>query len=196
VTTRRDFLATALASAQPLHFADVGPILAAPAVHKQVFGIRHVADGEGLGQMRNSLNAYEIARSEGPGTLHALGVLYGSSVALAFADEAWRKYRIAEALKFRGDELSASVSAGNPFANGGDASIATLSRRGAAFFVCNNALGGFAKSLVAGLGLVHGPVESVADALRAALLPGATLVPAGVAALNDAQERHYTYVAV
>ncbi len=177
-------------------YRDVGPLLDAPALHKQVFGIRRVNDGEGLGQMRNSLNAYEIARNEGPGTLHALGVLYGTSVALAFGDEMWRRYRIAEALERRGDGLSLDGAQANPFARDGDASIAALVARGSLFFVCNNALMGFAKSLVAGLGLVHEPIERVSSALRGALLPGATLVPAGVAALNDAQERKYTYVAV
>lgn len=197
MTSRRDFLAAALASAGPLHFADIGPILTAPARHKQVFGIRRVSDGEGLLQMRNALNAYEVALGEGPGTLHAAGIFYGgSSVAIAFNGAAWTTYRIADALKLRGDPIAEGSAPGNPFASGGDASIATLVGRGASFFVCNNALEGFAKSLSAGLGVVHDPIEHVADALRASLLPGTTLVPAGVAALNDAQEQHYSYVAV
>jgi intracellular sulfur oxidation DsrE/DsrF family protein len=197
MTTRRDFLAIAAASAQPLNFPDIGPILGAPARHKQAFGIRTVSDGEGLTQMRNAFDAYEIARGEGPGTLRTAGVLYGgTSIALAFDDATWRAYRIAEALKLRADAVALDTTHGNPFARGTDASIATLAARGAAFFACNNAVEGFAKSLTAELGLVHDPIARVADRLRAALLPGVTLVPAGVAAINDVQERHYTYIAV
>jgi intracellular sulfur oxidation DsrE/DsrF family protein len=197
MTTRRDFLAIAVASAQPLNFPDIGPILGAAARHKQAFGIRTVSDGEGLAQMRNAFNAYEIARGEGPGTLHTVGVFYGGpSIALAFDDATWTAYRIAEALKLRNDAVSLDTTHGNPFARGTDTSIATLVGRGAAFFACNNAVEGFAKSLTAGLGLVHDPIERVAARLRAALLPGVTLVPAGVAAINDVQEQHYTYIAV
>jgi len=197
MTTRRDFLAIAAASAQPLNFPDIGPILGAPARHNQAFGIRTVSDGEGLTQMRNAFDAYEIARGEGRGTLRTAGVLYGgTSIALAFDDATWRAYRIAEALKLRADAVALDTTHGNPFARGTDASIATLAARGAAFFACNNAVEGFAKSLTAELGLVHDPIARVADRLRAALLPGVTLVPAGVATINDVQEQHYTYVAV
>ncbi len=211
MTSRRDFLAAAaLGAAQPL-FPDIGPLLAAPHRRRQAFGITQVRDGAALGQMKNALNAYEFARREGPGTLHVVGVLYGTSVALALSDDAWRTYRVAHALHLRGDDVGRPGAAErNPFARGTpdasvgeaedprsaaqDASLAGLMRRGATFFVCNNALTGFARALVTDAG-VHGPVERVLAALRTAMLPGTILVPAGVAALNDAQEAHYTYVA-
>lgn len=172
-----------------------------------------IRDGAGLGQMRNSLNAYEYARHEGPGTLHPLAVLYGSAVALALDDEAWRTYRLAEALRARGDEVTRTgAREGNPFAHARadagvtdqtdprstaqDASITGLARRGASFFVCLNALSGFAASLVAEMGPANGTVDRVLAGMRSRLLPEIVLVPAGVAAINDAQEARYTYVAV
>jgi intracellular sulfur oxidation DsrE/DsrF family protein len=210
MSSRRDFLAAAATS--PAVFADIRPILASPRRHRQVFGISQVRDGVGLGQMRNSLNAYEYARREGAGTLHALAVLYGNAVALVLDDAAWRTYRLGEALRLRGDEVRREGARdGNPFAHphalagiddpadprsaAQDASIAALVQRGAGFFVCLNALTGFATALVTD-GFSPGPVDRVLAALRAQLLPGAIVVPAGVAAINDAQEARYTYVAV
>ena len=211
MTSRRDFLAAAaLGAAQP-RFADIGPVLAAPHRHRMAFGITQVRDGAALGQMKNAFNAYEFARREGPGTLHVVGVFYGSSVALALDDAAWRAYRVARALHLRGDDVTRPGAAtGNPFAHPSadaavtdpddprspaqDASLAGLARRGASFFVCDNALTGFARSLVTDAN-VHEPVDRVLAALRGALLPGTVLVPAGVAALNDAQEARYAYVA-
>jgi intracellular sulfur oxidation DsrE/DsrF family protein len=210
MSSRREFLAAAASG--PVAFADIGPILASPRRHRQVFGISQVRDGTGLGQMRNSLNAYEYARREGPGTLHALAVLYGTAVALALDDLVWREHRIADALRLRADEVHREgAHDGNPFAHARgntavtdpadpqsaaqDASVAALARRGASFFVCLNALTGFAAALVAG-GFATESVDHVLAALRAHLVPGTVLVPAGVAAINDAQEAHYTYVAV
>ncbi len=210
--SRRDFLAAAALGAAPPAFPDTGPLLAAPHRHRIAFGFTRVADGAGLGQMKNALNAYEFSRREGPGTAHVLGVFYGSAVALALGDAAWRTYRIGRALQLRGDAVSRTgAAARNPFARGTpdasvadaedprsaaqDASLAGLMRRGASFFVCNNALTGFARALVTDAG-VREPVDRVLGALRAALLPGTVLVPAGVAALADAQEARYAYVAV
>ncbi|HTJ27702.1 MAG TPA: hypothetical protein VMA36_16215 [Candidatus Limnocylindria bacterium] len=210
MSSRRDFLAAAASS--PAAFVDIGPILASPRRHRQVFGFAQVRDGAGLGQMRNSLNAYEYARREGPGTLHAVAVLYGSAVALALDDAVWSTHHVADALRLRGDAVQREgAREGNPFAHtrsdariddpadprslAQDASIAALGRRGASFFVCLNALTGFAGALVAG-GFAPGPVDHVLAALRAHLLPGSVVVPAGVAAINDAQEARYTYVAV
>jgi intracellular sulfur oxidation DsrE/DsrF family protein len=208
--SRRDFLALAALGAAPPAFPDTGPLLAAPHRHRIAFGFTRVADGAGLGQMKNALNAYEFSRREGPGTTHVLGVFYGSAVALALGDAAWRTYRIGRALQLRGDTVSRSgAAAGNPFARGTpdasvtdsedprssaqDASLAGLMRRGASFFVCNNALTGFARSLVTD-GNVREPVDRVLTGLRGTMLPGTVLVPAGVAALNDAQEARYSYV--
>ena len=211
MTSRRDFLAAAaLGAAQPL-FADIGPLLAAPHRHRMVFGVTQVHDGAALGQMKNAFNAYAFARREGPGTLHVVGVLYGSSVALALDDAAWRTYRIAQALRSRGDAVTRDgATAGNPFAHetadgaagdpddprssAQDTSLAALARRGTTFLVCNNALTGFARALVTDAN-VAGPVDRVLAALRAGFLPGVLLVPAGVGAINDAQEARYSYVA-
>lgn len=190
MSSRRDFLTAAASS--PVAFADIGPILASPRRHRQVFGFAHVREGAGLGQMRNSLDAYEFARREGPGTLHALAVFYASAVALALDDLVWREHHVAEALRLRGDAVQhEGAREGNPFAP----AIAALAARGASFFVCDNALTGFATTLVGG-GFAPGPLEHVLAALRAHLLPGSVVVPAGVAALNDAQEARYTYVSV
>ncbi|MGH7756645.1 MAG: hypothetical protein ACREM8_10230, partial [Vulcanimicrobiaceae bacterium] len=177
-------------------------VLNVPYRHRQVFGFGHIKAGMGLAQMRNSLNAYEFGYGVGPGTLHVAGVFYGTAVPLGLDDAAWRKYRLAEASKRRADAVTDPRAVDrNPFANDDgvartdDSTIAGLAKRGASFFMCNHALTGMATFLTVGDGLVPGSLDAVLADLRALLLPQVMLVPAGVAALNDAQEARYTYLA-
>ena len=71
-----------------------------------------------------------------------------------------------------------------------DASIDTLGKRGAVFFLCNNATTGFAQSVATALGIT--PAAAYAK-LTKNLVPHAMLVPAGVWAIHALQEAHFTY---
>lgn len=159
--------------------------------HHQVFAVQRVSNGAVFTSIANSLDAYEIAWAEGPGTLHAAVALYGNAVALAIDDEAWDAYRMRDILDAAHDPLvSPSRSTGNPFAAvGSPRSIGALQRRGVSFYVCNNALTGLARA--AGR-LTGRDARAAYDQLRRHLLSGCELVPAGVAVINALQEQHYT----
>jgi intracellular sulfur oxidation DsrE/DsrF family protein len=71
--------------------------------------------------------------------------------------------------------------------------------QGVSFFVCNNALSGFAFELAqkvapGGASVTRESVVAIHDELAAHFLPGTMLVPAGVAAVNAAQEARFTFL--
>jgi intracellular sulfur oxidation DsrE/DsrF family protein len=150
--------------------------------HRQVFGADGVDIGSLLEEMTSSFDAYEFALGEGPGTLEVLAVLYGAATPAAIAGPVWRTYRLAARLHRR-DPV-------NPFG----ARVAALQARGARFVACNNSLRGLAIAVANGVPTVQQPVDDVLQAMRANLLPGVTIVPAGVAAIDAAQEAGYTYI--
>lgn len=171
-------------------------VLDRPFRHKQVFAATQLAGGVVLHYMENSMNAYAEGFGEGPGTLHAAAVMYGTSLALAFDDSMWAKYDVGAALNanpsYKSDpQLNVPR---NPFA----ARVVALVKSGASFFVCNNALNGAIGMLVERSAKSKGraPLDHAAvhDDLAAHLLAGAMIVPAGVAALNAAQEAKFTLV--
>lgn len=215
MTTRRDFLATsgAVLAAPVFSPARFNTALDAPYRHRQVYGMHRAEGGAAFAQMKNALNAYEYELGEGAGTMHVAAVLYGTAVALGLDDATWDAYGLVAAQQMRGDGVGQPEGSGNPFraARGtfdpaarfgnphhvsNDDSIEGLAKRGATFAVCNNALRGLATFLATnGKSAGRAPVESVLANLQAHLLPAAILVPAGVAALNAAQEAKFTYVA-
>ncbi|MGH7728663.1 MAG: hypothetical protein ACREM2_07730 [Vulcanimicrobiaceae bacterium] len=194
--------APAVARASPVAAASTVPplafdraafeaILSRPYRHKQVFATTSLHEGLVLHYMRNSLTAYAVGFGEGPGTMHVAAVTYGPALALALDDGAWADLSLARYLETFGEKFGPELVPGkNPFAD----QVAALVADGASFFVCNNALHGVANSLAL-LPFAGGrDTEAVYARMARATLPGATIVPAGVAALNAAQEAHFTFV--
>jgi intracellular sulfur oxidation DsrE/DsrF family protein len=203
MSSRRTFLAaTGAVTASPppvaalatpgntYDFAAIDAALGRAARHRQVFAVARVADGVAFALMTHGIDAYEVARGEGRGSLYAAAVFYARGVILGVGDAMWRRYRLAEHARRRGDELAVEGTTGHPFAD----RIASLEKRGASFFVCDNALRDWATYLVTTAGFSADSPESVHAEFRRNLVAGALLVPAGVAALNDAQERRFTFV--
>lgn len=183
-------LAATEARMGPYDFPAIAARLARPSKHRQVYATNLVADGIVAGYMKHAMDAYEVAYGEGPGALHAAAVFYGRGVVLGMSGNMWKTYRIAESVKRRGDVLTDGTASGHPFA----LEFAELTKRGATFLVCDNALTDWATYLVTTAGFNDRPIEAVHADLRTHLVPGALLVPAGVAALNQAQEAHFTYL--
>jgi len=153
-----------------------------PFRHRQAFAGAAVSDGAVFGFMANSLDAYERGFGEGPGTLHVAAVLYRTGVVMALDDDAWRALNIVDFVHGRSDRATAPPGAGNPFLSGPTGrTIADLQQRNASLFVCRNALEDVARHLSTNI-----------DALRSHLIPGAMVVPAGVAAINALQEERFT----
>jgi len=180
-------------------------VLAKPARHRQVFASSALRGGVLLQYMKNALNAYEVDYGEGPGTHHTVAVLYGSAVSIVLDDAAWKKYNVASVVTAQyGDKVDrypgqhTNIAERNPFAgpNGGsptgEESITALVKRTANFILCNTALAGFAGATV-GSGYRAATASQIHADLLTRLLPGTVVVPYGVAALNDAQEAHFTF---
>jgi intracellular sulfur oxidation DsrE/DsrF family protein len=201
MSNRRTFLAvtsaavasTAPASAAPrgpYDFAGVDARLHRAARHRQVFAAASVSGGVAIALMNHGIDAYERTMGEGPGSLHAAAVFYARGVILGVDDAMWHAYRLADAAMRRGDSLGAHSGPHNPFAS----DLAALTARGATLLVCDRALADWSTYLVSMGGFSSTSPEDVHAQFRAHLLPGALLVPAGVAALNAAQEARFTYV--
>jgi len=170
-------------------------ILAKPARHRQCFGAKRIDGGSVLEAMENSMDAYDGFLDEGPGSLHAVAVLYhGPAIALALSSTVWNEI-LFPSLKtmpeaIRKDFADARPGKGNPYLT--KDALPHAVARGSAFFVCHNAIMGFA-SMAAGA--LDEPQSKVHAAIMAGIVPGALAVPAGVMAINACQEARFTYIA-
>lgn len=178
-------------------------ILERPYAHRQVVAAKSFAEArDGLNLMKNSISAYvdPMYFAAGPNALHAAAVFYhGSSPLLAVDDAMFATYPLATGIiTFAGAakpgiEKDARTNPGAPL-------LAELvAHHGASFFVCNNALSGIASWIAqqvapAGTPATRERVVAIHDELVAHFLPGVVLVPAGVAALNAAQEARFTFL--
>jgi hypothetical protein len=164
----------------------------------------------------NYLNTYSSAYKTGPGEVGAVGTFYSggnqSSIALGFNDAMWAKYEL-------GEYLALKDAAGTPYTRNVfnrptskdlhllmkaiDApmipalaeavpalGIESLQKMGAKFLLCANALGIWCLELEA---RGKGKAADIEKDLRANLLPGVTIVPAMVIAIEKAQEAGIRY---
>ena len=221
--TRADFLATGALAAlagtpppkpsaspsyPPLAFdlAAFDAILQTPAAHRHLFAAQRLNGGQVLETMQAVIDAYTSTGADAS-TVKPVAVLYhGVSLLVALDDVAWNRYVIPYPAKdFKGaKEMAGDVASiyqaggkGNPCyhrtGKDDDISVERLVLERAHFFVCNRALQGvsgmFARASK------RNKVE-VYNELSAHLVPGATLVPAGIWAVHAIQERKYTYMQV
>ena len=175
--------------------------------HKAFFPLMHIL---------NYIHTYQEAYKSAPGSVGAVGTFYGignqSSIALGFNDATWAKYGL-------GEYLGLKDAAGKPYTRNifhkptaGELhlmeqalqvpkipafadymplmGIESLQKMGTKFILCNNALEGWCLELEArGKGKMP---EILAD-LKANLLPGVTIVPAMVIAIEKAQAAGIKY---
>jgi intracellular sulfur oxidation DsrE/DsrF family protein len=223
-TSRASFLAAGTAGAALI--AAAGPVSAAvppgvadraalesvlhrPAKHKQVIATSKVDGGACLRFAVNTLNAFQFAYGEGPGSVHSACVFYGSSLFIAANDTLWGRYQLFDVLDNVGDSLPSVVhTPQNPFLRAHsslrasdspddlrgfyhDPSVEALTRRGVSFFVCNNALTEASRQIAV---VQKADAHNVYDDFRHNLVPGAIIVPAGVAAVALAQEAGFTFL--
>jgi len=174
-------------------------ILSQEAPHRQCFGATKL-NAAPLQQMCNSMNAYEDFYGD---KLHAVAVFYhGPAIALAMDDALWNDLLIPGIPFFEKQGITMSVKpkpgSGNPYLHAAksanrstDFSIETLVARGAHLFVCNNAVEGFTYGAAAFTKKT--PREMYAK-ITSSLVKGASLVPAGVMAIDAAQAAKFTYL--
>jgi intracellular sulfur oxidation DsrE/DsrF family protein len=184
--------------------------------HRTLFDFPKHMSGFAQLHILNYLNTYKEGYKAAAGTVGAVGTFYGigptSSIALGFNDATWAKYGI-------GEYLSLKDASGKPYTRNvfnkpakEDAhllfqgvptppipalidfvplmGIESLQKMGTKFILCNNALEAWSLELEArGKGKMP---EILAD-LKANLLPGVTIVPAMVIAIEKAQAAGIKY---
>lgn len=178
--------------------------------HRCLFDFPQHKNGAPLLHILNYLNTYHEAYKSGPGSVNAVGTFYSigtqSSIPLAFTDEMWAKYQL-------GDYTGLKDKAGRGYTRNvlyrptpDDAvvlisafqtpnipelaeavpgiGIENLQKMGTKFLLCANALGAWCLELQA---RGKGKADDIQKDLTAHMLPGVTMVPAMVIAIEKAQ---------
>lgn len=166
------------------------------AKHRQLFDSPKSDGGIPLVHVLNYYDTYNKAFQTADKDIDAVLTFYGGTTFFALTDEMWAKYQLGA---FLGEKDAAGVPAtANPWRVSPailgnampQASVEALQGRGATFIVCNNALGIFAGMVAKRQGL---NADAVHADMKANLLPGVTLVPAMVIAIEQAQNVGLTY---
>jgi intracellular sulfur oxidation DsrE/DsrF family protein len=184
--------------------------------HRCLFDFPQHKNGAPLLHILNYLNTYNEAYKAAPGSVGAVGTFYSignqSSIALGFNDAMWAKYGLGEYLGLK--DKAGRAYARNVFQQPtpDDAhlliqafqtpnipelagalpalGIASLQKMGTKFLLCANALGAWCFELQA---RGKGKSEAIEKELRVNLLPGVTIVPAMVIAIEKAQTAGIRY---
>jgi hypothetical protein len=169
--------------------------------HKQVFqSVVPLIIAPGIASlymhMQNSMNAYQF--SLGLGNLSTLGVIIGPSIVLGLNDAMWKKYGFGQGLgKDLGlaasnvyyqasSNLDPSADPDDPKGLYQDWSAQAVLKRGGQFFLCHNAMSGVA--MLVAMKMNTGDPKAILAEWEKNVLPGFQVVPAGVAAMQQAQE--------
>jgi hypothetical protein len=184
--------------------------------HRCLFDFPQHKNGFGLLHILNYLNTYTAAYKTAPGEVGAVGTFYSvgsqASIPLAFNDAMWAKYELGAYTGLK--DAAGKVYTRNVFNRPttkdlhllmqaidspmipalADAipalGIESLQKMGAKFILCANALGIWCLELEA---RGKGNAQDTEKDLRANLLPGVTIVPAMVIAIEKAQAAGIKY---
>jgi intracellular sulfur oxidation DsrE/DsrF family protein len=190
---RADAEATAAAAALA---GDTGWVNRLRGEHRQLFDAPKSDNGIPLIHVLNYYNTYNSAFGVRDERINGVLTFYGMTVFHGLSDAMWAKYKIGEFVKESDASGRAAVS--NPWRTSPlvlgmsvpDASIESLQKRGGTFILCNNALSIISGMLAKERGL--DPKAVYAD-MRANVLPGVTVVPAMVIAIEQAQRAGVSY---
>jgi hypothetical protein len=184
--------------------------------HRCLFDFSQHKNGFGLLHINNFINTYEAAYGVGTAEVGTVGTFYGlggaCSLPMGFDDSVWATYGIGAYLGLNdangrpythnvfsrpteadGHLFSQAIGGPDMAMFGGAivaSSIAGLQARGTTFLMCNNALRGWTFELEA---RGKGTQPEIEAELRAHLLPGVTIVPAMVIAIEKAQAAGISY---
>ena len=184
--------------------------------HRCLFDFPQHKNGYGLLHILNYLNTYSTVYKTAPGEVGAVGTFYSAgnqaSIPLAFNDAMWAKYNLGVYTGLKDAEGKAYTrnvfnrpttkdlhllmqSIDSPMIPAlADAmpalGIENLQKMGTKFILCANALGIWCLELEA---RGKGKAQDIEKELRANLLPGVTIVPAMVIAIEKAQEAGIRY---
>lgn len=164
--------------------------------HRQVFDAVTPNDGLALAFAMVFLNSNNEANRLKDDALNAVVVLRHTAIPIALTDPIWAKYELGKAFGIK-DPKTNEPATRNPYYHPRagdlhfpDMAVEKLQRRGVIFGVCNVAL-----TVLSGMRAKEaGTTPEAAKAeWTAGIIPGMTIVPAGVWAVNRAQEHRCTY---
>jgi hypothetical protein len=150
-------------------------------------------NGDLFGAPIRYLDAMRDGYGIAPDQALAVMALHGSAWVAVMDDERWERYSIGRVASVT-DPASGTVATRNLFRAHPDptrATLASVQARGTLVLVCNNTLRRVSRELAA-LDATRTAEATYAD-LRAGILPGVTVVPAVLAALQLAQSRGCSY---
>jgi intracellular sulfur oxidation DsrE/DsrF family protein len=184
--------------------------------HRCLFDFPQHKNGVPLLHVLNYLNTYNEAYKSAPGSVGAVGTFYSignqSSIALGFNDAMWAKYALGDYLGLKdktgkaytrnvfrrptADDVHLLIQAFQtpniPELAGAVPAIGieSLQKMGTKFLLCANALGAWCLELQA---RGKGKSDEIEKDLRSNLVPGVTIVPAMVIAIEKAQAAGIRY---
>lgn len=166
--------------------------------HRHMFASTKLQGGDVLDAVTSTQDAYALVGEPAASMLMAVVLYHGPSIGMAFNDQIWRELLVPAIGKvperMRPDLADYKDAKGNPFLKSSkpdEASVERLVSTGTLFFVCNNAVQGFSRLFAR---MTNTTPLAVYKRLAGGLVPGASLVPAGVWAVHALQERHFTYL--
>jgi hypothetical protein len=164
--------------------------------HRQVLDAVSVNNGMSLIWSMVFLNTHNQASKLADKALTAVTVLRHDAIPIAFQDSVWKKYKLGEAFNVT-DPATKAPAERNPFFHPKQGElflpgmeVETLLGRGVVFGVCNLATTLFSGMRAEAIGV---PKDEAYKEWVASLIPGMTLVPSGIWAVNNAQEHGCSY---
>jgi intracellular sulfur oxidation DsrE/DsrF family protein len=164
--------------------------------HRQVLDAVSVNNGMSLVWSMVFLNTHNQASELADKQLSAVTVLRHDAIPIGFQDSIWKKYKLGEAFNVT-DPATKKPAERNPYFHPKQGElmlpgmeVETLLGRGVIFGVCNLATTLFSGMRADAIGV---PKDEAYKEWKAALIPGMTLVPSGIWAVNNAQEHGCTY---
>jgi hypothetical protein len=165
--------------------------------HRQLFDSPETNGGLPLVHLMNFYDVYNKAFGTKDADINGIMTFYGNTTLYGLNDAMWAKYRLGEFTKAN-DPKTGAPAVTNPWRVAPvalgmtlpQASIESLQKRGATFILCNTATTIFAALVAQARGSTP---EAVYADFKANILPGVTLVPGMVVAIEQAQKRGVTY---
>lgn len=169
--------------------------------HRQVFDAPQIADGAVLHHARMFYVNYQEVYGLKDSDLRAVLVIRHQAIPMALGDAVWDRYDfIGKEAKLK-DPTTGKWARRNPFLNAkaddkfsvvwADGSLDALIKRGAIVLACNMALMHFAQKIAT---RTKQQDDAVQAECKAALVPGATLVPSGIFGVIRAEEGGCNYL--
>ncbi len=164
--------------------------------HRMLFDAAAPGGGIPLVHVMNYYDTFNKAYQVTDAEVDAVLTFYGGTTLYGLNDAMWSKYQLGaftNAQDAGGTPFTVNPWRASPTILGGpmpQASVEALQQRGATFILCDNALGLMAGMVAQARGLES---NAVYEDMKANILPGVTLVPAMVIAIDQAQQAGVSY---